>query len=95
MGSRQVDRTFATVLWGSHRDGVKRRVFVVRYGCLRLRVVQRGGLGTGGLSGRGSQNVLAGLIEGEGNARELTAGQDRRDGTRDKKEWSFGEIELV
>lgn len=55
-----------------------------RYGCLRLRVAPRGGLGEGGLSGRWSQTVLARLIEGEGNARELTAGQDRRDGTRDK-----------
>lgn len=84
VGSGQVDRTFATVLWGNSRDGVKRRVFVGRYGCLRLRVAPRGGLGEGGLSGRWSQTVLARLIEGEGNARELTAGQDRRDGTRDK-----------
>lgn len=83
MGSGQVDRTFATVLWGNSKDGVKRRVFVGRYGSFRLRVVPRGGLGEGGLSGRWSQTVLARLRE-EGNARELTAGQERRDGTRDK-----------
>lgn len=88
MGSGQVDRTFATVLWGSSRDRVKSRVFVGRYGWPRSQGRPSGRLGSERSlrTVESDQEDPAGQV---GNARELTAGQDWRNGMRDKGRKGF------
>lgn len=87
MGSGQVGKTFATVLWGNRRDRAKRRVFMGRYGWPRLRVVRRGGFGSEKSlrTGKSGQLDLSGQVNRRGEGNPENSLRDRRDGMRDKK----------
>ena len=98
MGSGQVGKTFATVLWGNRRDRAK-GVFMGRYGWPRVRVGPAGRFGSEKSlrTGKSGQLDLSGQVNrrGEGNPENSLRDRTEEMECVTRSERVFRETELI